>query len=160
MGNVKDRYFKYADNGNQYVGRCLALLPVLSIDLAVSPPYFSDTADSAWIKEMVSVQFHGLVRVKEYGLLLCMCLASMLYHTRWIADFLSSNHVVKTSSICFQNRSDMKRVVSKKWVLISYPWSAPQLVFSGIPPYCSLLQHIAEVHWEQKGNFFLSFYLS
>jgi hypothetical protein len=60
MGNVKDSYFKYADNGDQYVGRCLSLLPVLNVDLAVSPPYFSDVADSEWIREMISVQFHGL----------------------------------------------------------------------------------------------------
>jgi hypothetical protein len=152
MGNVKDRYFKYADNGDQYVGRCLSLLPILSVDLAVSPPYFAASSDSEIVKEMVSVQFHSLSRVPEYGLLLRMCLASLLYHSRWIAEFLSSNHVVKTSSVCFRNRENMERIKKEKWVVVSYPWSAPKLVFSGIPPFCSLLQHIAEVRSEQKGK--------
>jgi hypothetical protein len=130
VGNVKDHSFKYAENGDQYVDRCLALLPVLNIDLAISPPYFSDSADSEWIKEMVSVQFHGLLRVKEYILLLRMSLASLLHHAWWIATFLSSNHVVKSTSVCFRNKNDMKRVIAEKWVLTLYPWSAPQLVFS------------------------------
>jgi hypothetical protein len=38
MGNVKDRYFKYAGMGDQYVGRCLTLIPVLEHSLASSPP--------------------------------------------------------------------------------------------------------------------------
>jgi hypothetical protein len=33
---------------------------------------------------------------------------------------------------------------------IAYPWLDPQLVFPGIPPYCSLLQHIAEMKLEKK----------
>jgi hypothetical protein len=157
MGNVKDRYFKYADNGDQYVGRCLSLLPMLSVDLAISPPFFSESANLEWVKEMVNVQFHALVRVNEYGLLLRMCLASLLYHSRWIAEFLPSNHVVKTSSVCFRNREDLKKIHIEKWVIVSYPWASPKLVFSGIPPYCSLLQNIAEVRSEQKGNFFIFF---
>jgi hypothetical protein len=54
MGNVKDWYFCYADNGDQFVGRCLALLPILSADLAISPPYFKEHSDFKWIADMVS----------------------------------------------------------------------------------------------------------
>jgi hypothetical protein len=79
-------------------------------------------------------------------------LASLLYRNRWIADSLSTNHVVRTSSACFKDGNILKKIISEKWVKISYPWSAPDLVFSGIPPYCSLLQHIAEVRSEQKGK--------
>jgi hypothetical protein len=152
MGNVKDRYFKYANNGDQYVGRCLCLLPILSVDLAISPPYFSETSDSEWVKEMILVQFFSLSRVAEYGLLLRMCLASLLYHSQWIADFLEFNSVVRTASICFRNKNDLEKIRLEKWVNVSYPWSAPKLVFSGIPPYCSLLQHIAEVRSEQRSK--------
>jgi hypothetical protein len=55
----------------------------------------------------------------------------------------------------------METIESGKWLQTSYPWSAPQLVFSGIPPYCSLLQHIAEVCSEQKGKlFFYIFFMN
>jgi hypothetical protein len=40
MGNVKDRYFKYIEAGDQYCGRCLTVNPVLSVHLAASPPFF------------------------------------------------------------------------------------------------------------------------
>jgi hypothetical protein len=68
--------------------------------------------------------------------------------THWIF-----NHVVQTSSICFKNANDLNKIQLEKWVIVSYPWLAPNLVFSGIPPYCSLLQHILEVRLEQKGKF-------
>jgi hypothetical protein len=154
MGNVKDRYFKYAENGDQYVGRCLALLPILNVELAISPVYFNDQADTEWVSNMVIVQFHALKEVSEFGLMLKMCLASLLYHERWIADSLATNHVVRTVSSCFRKEEDLEKIKQEKWLSVSYPWSAPELVFSGIPPYCSLLQHIAEVRAEQKGNFF------
>jgi hypothetical protein len=80
MGNVKDQYFKYAENSDQFVGRCLALLPLLKVDLAVLPAFFSESTDFGWVNELIGVQFHALKRVSEFGLLLRMCLASMLYH--------------------------------------------------------------------------------
>jgi hypothetical protein len=40
MGNVKDRYFKYMESGDQFVGQCLSLLPILTVDMAASPPFF------------------------------------------------------------------------------------------------------------------------
>jgi len=44
MGKVKDRYMQYIDIGDQFVGRCLSLLPLLSFQFACLPPYFSDAA--------------------------------------------------------------------------------------------------------------------
>jgi hypothetical protein len=156
MGNVKDCYFKYAHNGDQFVGRCLCLLPILNVDLAVSPPFFTDSADWTWVDDMVKAQFNHLNSIGDYGLLLRMCLATMTYHRKWISDFLHFNHVVRSDSVLYNNVADMERIESEAWVIIAYPWSHPNLVFSGIPPYCSLLQHIAEVKSDQK-KFFTSF---
>jgi hypothetical protein len=161
MGNVKDRYFKYAESGDQYVGRCLALLPILHVDLAVSPPYFGDNSDNEWVSNMVSIQFHALKGICDFGLLLRMCLASMLHHYQWISDVFGFNHVVKTSSFCFKDAAQLQKINAEKWITVSYPWSAPHLNFSGIPPYCSILQHIAEIRSEQRGKidcFFIYLY--
>jgi hypothetical protein len=57
MGNIKDQYFKFAENGDQYVSCCLALLPILLVDLAVSPLYLGKNADINWINNMVASQF-------------------------------------------------------------------------------------------------------
>ena len=41
MGSVKNRYFRFAETGDEYVSRCLALNPVLSVTLAASPPFLT-----------------------------------------------------------------------------------------------------------------------
>jgi hypothetical protein len=97
MGNLKVRYFKYAENGDQYVGRRLCLLPILNVDLATSPPYHSTASDVAWIIDMIVTQFHAIRDVTEFLLLLQMCLASLLFHLEWITQMLGFNHVVRTT---------------------------------------------------------------
>jgi hypothetical protein len=156
MGNVKDWYFKYADNGDQYIGRCLCLLPNLHVDLAISPPFFTDTANSIWVQDMVASQFVNLVTVSEFGLMLRMCLASLLFPAQWIEESLLFNHVVRNASVCFRNEDQLRTIRDDNWITVAYPWTHPQLVFSGIPPYCSLLQHLAEIKSEQT-TFFLGF---
>ena len=156
MGGVKDRYFKYAENGDQFVGRCLSLLPIMHADFAVSPPFFSEKANLDWIQSMVLVQFTAFKGISDFGLLLRMCLATMLHHREWINMFLPFNHVVKTSSVCLRNVIDIKMVEDNSWIRVTYPWEDKTLQFSGIPPHCTVMQHIAEVRKEQK-NFYLSF---
>jgi hypothetical protein len=156
MGNVKDRYFKYAENGDQYVGRCLALLPLMHVDFATSPPFFIDSTDYEWLASMVSVQFFAFKNLVPFGRLLRMCLASMLHHHSWITEHLSFNHVVKTSSVCFRDLIDLKRVEDNRWIKIIHPWNDCTIRFSGIPPHCTILEHIAEIRSEQK-TFCLNF---
>jgi hypothetical protein len=144
MGNVNDRYFKYAESGDQYVGRCISLLPVLHVDLAISPPYFSEVSNHEWITDMVQTQFHCLKEIGDFGLLLKMCLASLIFHQQWIADKLVHNHVVRTTSVCLKNAEQLDKMEREKWIIVSSPWSAPHLSFSGIPPRivrcCKILQ--------------------
>ena len=40
MGRVRDIYMHYIASGDQYVGRSLCLLPILSIKFGASPPFF------------------------------------------------------------------------------------------------------------------------
>ena len=40
MGGVKDKYQKREITWYQHVGKCASCLPILSMDFAVSPPYF------------------------------------------------------------------------------------------------------------------------
>ena len=78
MGNIKDRYFKYQEAGDQYVGRCLCLLPILHVDLASSPPFFDvDLAsdDNDWINALVQTQFAQIIHISGFGLLLRMLFA-------------------------------------------------------------------------------------
>jgi hypothetical protein len=64
MGNMKDLYFlKYADSGDQYVGQCILLLPVLHVDMAICPPYFSASADMVCAGDMVQGRVHASKRI-------------------------------------------------------------------------------------------------
>ena len=38
MGSVKDVYMRYLSSGDQFVGRCLLMLPLLRMEFASSPP--------------------------------------------------------------------------------------------------------------------------
>ena len=38
MGSVKDVYMRYLSSGDQFVGRCLSMLPLLRMEFASSPP--------------------------------------------------------------------------------------------------------------------------
>ena len=97
MGNVKDRNFRFAETGDEYVGRCLALNPVLSVTLAASPPFFDENIEDEtdiWLKQLVEYQFAYMNGVPHFGRLNRMCLASLLYHRVWIESNLAPNHVV------------------------------------------------------------------
>jgi hypothetical protein len=41
MGRVRDIYLKWERGGDQFVGRCLSLLPLLKAEFGASPPHFS-----------------------------------------------------------------------------------------------------------------------
>jgi hypothetical protein len=66
MGNVKDRYFKYVEGGDQYCGRCLTANSVLSVNIASSPPFF-DVSEQAelerYIEQTCRLQFGQLFDV-------------------------------------------------------------------------------------------------
>lgn len=148
MGGVKDRYFKYADNGDQFVGRCLALLPLNSIELAASPPHFTIADD--WINTLVMAQFSAHKAVPGYGRLLVMMLASMLKHHRWIAESFHENHCLRTVAACYKDNVVMDKVRNDNVVIVTYPWNDPHHAFTGVPPSVSLLQELAEVKSDQK----------
>ena len=40
MGKVRDIYMRYVASGDEFVGRCLAMLPVLRMEFGSSPPHF------------------------------------------------------------------------------------------------------------------------
>jgi hypothetical protein len=100
--------------------------------------------------------YFTLKNIPEFGLLLCMCLASLLHHHKFINKMLGFNHVVKTSSICFRNQLGLEKVQKEGWTVVSYPWGHTTKCFSGMPPYHTILQHVDEVGEEQK-KFCLSF---
>ena len=154
MGNIKDRYFKYQEAGDQYVGRCLCLLPILSVDLASSPPFFdiaeADPDDIVWINGLVAAQFSQVIHISGFGLLLRMCFASHIYHRRWIVNNCALNHVIIESTPVFRNHIEMTRFNEFDGLKVTHPWNDSINKFTGVPPHCVLLQEIAAVRSSQN----------
>lgn len=168
MGNVRDRYFKYMEAGDQFVGRCLALLPLSDVAFASSPPFFDvkvPSDDNSWLLEAVSLQFTALSTVETFGLMLQMCLSSLVFHKDWLLQRLIANHVVTNVSYVFREATAIQKFseISPK-LTVAYPWQvcvilsfivlshsySPNIqfkekVFTGIPPHVILLQRVEEI---------------
>lgn len=148
MGNIKDRYFKYQEAGDQYVGRCLCLLPILQVNLASSPPYFDvdlSSVDMMWINGLVASQYSRVIHISGFGLLLRMCFASHSYHRRWIVNCLQVNHIVIQATPVFRDQIEITRLNEFDNLKVTHPWNDSINKFTGIPPHCVLLQEIAAV---------------
>ena len=40
MGNIRDIYMRYISSGDQFIGQCLSMLPLLHTEFGSSPPNF------------------------------------------------------------------------------------------------------------------------
>ena len=83
MGTVKDVYMWYLSLGDQFVGRCLAMLPLLwmeFVSLPPPPPPHFVPAWNDWGKTYSAQQVPMFDDVPQFLHLKLMCLASMVKH--------------------------------------------------------------------------------
>ena len=117
---------------------------------ASSPSFFnceSNNENTALLKEIQMNQFPMVGRLVNYGLLTCMCLASMLHHWEWICT-LNVNHVIRNVSTVFCSSETLQML--KQSVQVTYPWNDEQHTFCGIPPHVALLQQLTMVKESQQ----------
>jgi hypothetical protein len=152
MGNVKDRYFKYIEAGDQYCGRCLTVNPVLSVHLAASPPFFDfqgqRPAEEEYLGQICGLQFGQLYEISGFGKLLRMCVCSMVYHRDWLDVHLYHNHVLFQTSTVLRNQPFIDRM--SPLIEVTYPWNDMNHTFSGVPPHTSLLQELQVIKVDQR----------
>lgn len=148
MGKVRDVYMRYVSSGDEFVGRCLALLQLMSTEFASSPPFFSYDSGSdteKWVEHHCGAEFPMLKAISGFGRLRQMAFASLLYHRKWILSTLAHNHVVLVTSVCLRSTEVDCMLASPSFadlVQVTYPWSDRDHVFAGIPPSVSLLQQL------------------
>jgi hypothetical protein len=149
MGKVQDIYMRYVASGDQFVGRCLSLLPVLRPEFASSPPHFVE-ADDVWVELVVASEFPMFSLIVAFGKLKKMCVASILYHRHWIRSTLAINHVVRVTSHCLRTGELLRKVDSNNQLIqVTFPWNDDS-AFSGIPPHVGLLQEITQLKNKQS----------
>ena len=88
MGTVKDVYMWYLSSGDQFVGHCLAMLPLLQMEFVSPPPH---PVRNDWGGN-IQLQF---VHIK------LMCLTSMVKHRWFIDEHFNANHIVLASGQLF-----------------------------------------------------------
>ena len=145
MGPVKERYLHYEKAGDQFLGRAVSGLNMMTTDFAVSPPHFDATAE-------VNEEIDRFVKDCTVGgsnipsktfVLLRQCVASLVFHH----DFLSTH----LHPACKLRSSPLFTAIPpavKNATVIRYPWerATPNTpTFSGLPPHVVLMSQMKEL---------------
>ncbi|KAL7573970.1 hypothetical protein ACA910_001974 [Epithemia clementina (nom. ined.)] len=149
MGHVNDIYIRYATAGDEFVGCCLCLLPLLQVEFGISPPHFGKLVGDEMAQEMVSSQYPQIHLVDGFGKFCWMCLALTLFHREFILSFLS-NHVIRvTSQVLRHHPTLLFFAENPEAVKTMMPWLDSKHHFSGIAPHVAALHDLMVVRDEQ-----------
>ncbi|RLN32267.1 hypothetical protein BBJ28_00015778 [Nothophytophthora sp. Chile5] len=137
LGSVLDRYLRYDDAGDQYIGRLVAGLPQNSADFAALPPHFRDNVSSEVIA-CIRDTFPALAREKNMKSILKLCLASLTFHAAFLKSSLPKTHPLMSCAL-FRDPATLQRL-QKQLVIAGPTWMRP----TGIPPYVHMFTKIEE----------------
>ena len=155
MPGVMNRYIKFENAGDQFVGQCVSGRSRLTKEFAASPPYF-DFSDrtradkerniaslDAWIRQRMPVA--AQLNDKVFALFKT-CLASFFYHRKFLNETLHSKSCLRTSHF-------MTEVMPyADEVCVKYPWDktsdTPEI--TGIPPDVLILAQFESVRGEME----------
>ena len=147
MGKVKDIYFHQTQGGDEFVGRCAAMLNLMNGEFATSPAFFRFTLDQAKLKsarEKVFPMFNacdGMDRILNY------CLASMVHHKEKILA-LPSNHAAR--SIVLYKEEEMRNELAPHVRTLTAWDNDLAAKLTGIPPHIKSIVDIAGIKQEQS----------
>ncbi len=145
---VQDTYLVYAAAGDQFVGRTVCGLPVNAPEFAIIAPHFVNEGE-ALIERAIQTCFVSLDaldnRVKMF------CLASVVYHRKWLRDNLPKGHELFRSALFVSNGLLEKLALH---VVCGLAEAGDTITASGIPPHISHLGSLARVgsQIEQMSN--------
>jgi hypothetical protein len=136
MPNVQNTYIRFAEAGDEFVGRTVCGLPLSSVDFAILPPHFRiDHSDT--VTRAVELCFPN--RPAKYDLLLSICLASIVYHREFLRHNLPSNHPL-FSSLLFLDRGLLDSLVPLVVCGIEDPDRSMHA--TGIPPMSLVMRSV------------------
>lgn len=165
MPGVLNRYIKYENAGDQFVGRCVAGLSRLSKDFAASPAYFdfssctraekehNEKLIDSWIKDRMPAAAKNNDSIFA---LFKMCVSSLGYHRSFLEKNLGSGSNIR-ASIFF-----LEMIPLLDFITVKYPWNktnnTPEI--TGIPPdvlilakFESLTQQLEEMRLSMEANY-------
>ena len=140
---------RYISSGDQFVGQCLSMLPLLHTEFGSSPPHFVPAIHD-WADDYHKMQFSMLTGIAHFSQLTLFCFASLAYHRAFITTNLGPNHVVHTSGPFFHDGNALTHVDTGTTIVVSYPWSSSE-AFTGIPLHVAILQDLTCLKMAQEG---------
>ena len=144
---VMHRYLRYADAGDQFVGRAIALVGFLnSWKFAVLPPHFVED-----VTPVVLALFPICAAMPNMIPVCRMALASVVYHATKAEegfDFAPDHELMKSALFC--NRDLLESLRLK---LNTDMYKSDHMTATGIPPYVCLFMEIAGIPAKVKEVF-------
>jgi hypothetical protein len=130
MGQVKDIYFHQTQGGDEFVGRCVALLNMMNGDFAVSPAFFEDDVDSVSLENARNDVFPQFRSIAGMDRVLKMCLASLVHH-RAEVDAFAPDHIARRNISMFCNPAGN----GTEEVKVVRAWETREIQLTGVPPH-------------------------
>jgi hypothetical protein len=128
---VAERYIKFDQAQDRYIGRLLAGLPVLEVEFAILPAHFPPGSLIAGDLERC---FPGVAQMSSIRAILTFCLAAVIHHREQLLELLPRDHELRFSppftDNAFYNRLKAAVVVGPSPML-----KKP----SGLPPHVLML---------------------
>ena len=145
MGPVKDIYYHQTQGGDEFVGRCAAMLNMFNGNFACSSAYFEgdNTELSSLADEAVKDNFPQHHEMDGMTRILHRCLASMIFHCNTILQ-LPPNHIARSIMMYHQSSPSIHTNILAGHVRIIHSWET-NTELTGIPPHLKTLVDIAAI---------------
>ena len=151
MGGTRDKYIKFENAGDQYLGRILSGMDCLSPSFAVTPPFFDAKTNeqNKMVDDFIKSRIENANNISDnLFAVIRYCFASMCYHYNFLTQTLQPTSRIRTSAI-FMNIPkeimEMVKVFTYKQVHEDNGnGNAPRL--TGIPPHVVLINKLNDLN--------------
>jgi hypothetical protein len=153
MGPVKERYLFYEKAGDQFLGRAVSGMNMMSMEFAVSPPYFDASTvtddqveqtelDERIDKFVLDSMVGGATIPSKTFIILRNCFASICYHFDFLQNKLHLTNKLRASSLFTSIPNEIKEAA-----VVRYPWNKTKKTptFSGLPPHVVLMAQMKDL---------------
>ena len=92
MGGTRDKYIKFENAGDQYLGRILSGMNSLSPNFAVTPPFFDtqNNEESKMVHDFIKSRIENANNISDnLFAVVRYCFASLCYHYNFLTQFLN-----------------------------------------------------------------------